>query len=145
MRRVAGSLLLLAIVSPFHAGHAQDKMISPLKKAFQEAREQHNIDLVLPVLQKAKLYIVGARDGAGKDVAERYFLTPSPNRERFCVTVSESLDNLKSISWPKFEVTGAQLLKELPPAVEIVVIYQDGGDYLPREHLEWYRQVLKQP
>jgi fimbrial chaperone protein len=112
---------------------------SALKLAFQKSRAEKNIDIVLPVFLKARLFIVTGGQAATKD----YFLVPSPNKERFCVTVSENVDNLKNIEWPKVEATGEQLIKSLPPGVEIVVVYKDGGDYITREHLQWYRSLIR--
>ncbi|KAF0813534.1 hypothetical protein IGB42_01885 [Andreprevotia sp. IGB-42] len=111
---------------------------SALKAAFVQSRAQGNIDLVLPVLLAAKLYIVTA----GAETGDDYFLVKSPNKERFCVTVAEQLESLQQISWPKIPVSGAELLKRLPAGIEIVVTYPDGGDYLTREQLQWYRDQI---
>jgi len=129
---------LLASIALFWGSHsvADD---SPLKAAFQQSRAQRNIDLVLPVFLKSRLFIVTG----GKTASQDYFLVSSPNKDRFCVTVSENVDNLQKINWPKVEVTGEQLIKSLPAGIEIVVVYKDGGDYVTREHLQWYRSLLK--
>ncbi|MEZ8827059.1 hypothetical protein AB6E04_22180 [Vibrio amylolyticus] len=110
-----------------------------LKKAFESVREHNNIDLVLPVLLKANLHVIVAETEPGKF---DYIYTSSPNPERYCVTVSENEEVLESIKWPKRKLTGLQLLQELHENIEIVVIYEDGGDYITQEHLEWYRQQL---
>ena len=113
--------------------------MSSLKDAFARARDAQNIDLVLPVLRKAELYVVVADDpDSGKQL---FFLTPSPKPDRMAVTVSESLDALQKVSWPKRRMTGAQLLSELQPGQEIVIVYPDGGDYVTREQLEWFKQL----
>ena len=87
--------------------------MTPLKDAFELARLAGNIDLVLPAFRKAELYVIVRPDPVdpGKQV---FFLVPSP-KGRQSVTVSESLDTLQSVSWPKRRMTGAQLLAELPP------------------------------
>jgi hypothetical protein len=66
-------------------------------------------------------------------------MVPSPKEGRMAVTAAESLEALKKVSWPKRRMTGAQLLAELKPGVEIVIAYPDGADYLTREHLEWLK------
>ena len=33
------------------------------------------------------------------------------------------------------------VLAPLPPGIEIVVVYAEGGDYITREQLDWYRKV----
>lgn len=128
-------LTMFAVVGVAHA----DPNVSALKLAFQQARVEKNIDLVLPAFLKAHFYIVTGGQVGTND----YFLVRSPNKERFCVTVSENIENLSNISWPKIEVSGEKLIKELPPGIEIVIVYKDGGDYISREHLQWYRTPLK--
>jgi fimbrial chaperone protein len=119
-------------------GMAQES-ITPLKEAFQKAREQRNIDLVLPVLLKSELYVIVAETEPGKF---DYFYTKPPEPDRFCVTVAESEQTLASIKWPKRKISDRQLIEELPDAIEIIVTYKDGGDYISREHLQWYRKQL---
>lgn len=109
-----------------------------LKAAFASSRESGNIDVVLPVLRASHLVvIVGELKPAGEH--PEFFLTPSPQRDRMCVTVSESESHLADVQWPKQPISGASLLSILPPAIEIVVVYADGGDYLTREQLAWFR------
>ena len=31
--------------------------------------------------------------------------------------------------------------RALPPGIEIVVVYGEGGDYITREQLDWYRKT----
>ena len=136
MRKLLRSLF--AMFAFFGTTHA-DPNISPLKLAFQQSRAEKNIDLVLPIFLKSRLYIVTG----GQTNTNDYFLVSSPNKDRLCVTVSESVDNLNNISWPKIEVSGEKLIKELPAGIEIVIVYKDGGDYITREQLQWYRSILK--
>ncbi|WP_434999792.1 hypothetical protein ACRZ5S_18205 [Vibrio scophthalmi] len=117
---------------------AQEVTIS-LKEAFESVREHNNIDLVLPVLLEADLYVIVAETEPGR---LDYFYTKSPNPERYCVTVAENEEVLASIKWPKRKMTGLQLLQELHENIEIIVIYKDGGDYITQEHLKWYRKQL---
>ena len=114
--------------------------VSPLQIAFQQARAQRNIDLVLPTLKATTLYVVvGSETKEGQ--RPEWFLTPSPTKGRFCVTASEIEAALAKIKWPKLRVSGAQLLETLPVGIEIVIVYGNGGDYITREQLAWYRQV----
>ena len=113
--------------------------MSPLKLAFQQSRAERNIDLVLPVLRTSTLYVVVGSERQS-DREPEWFLTKSPTEGRYCVTVSESEPNLESIRWPKVKVSGGKLLAALPPGIEIVIVYADGGDYISREQLAWYRQ-----
>jgi fimbrial chaperone protein len=115
------------------------KTDSPLKTAFQQSRKQQNIELILPAFLDANLFVVcGSAAIPGKPL--EYFL-PSPQENRFCVTVSERIENLSNIAWPKEPITGHQLLKTIQPGWEIVIVYADGGDYISQEHLEWYRKM----
>jgi len=114
--------------------------VSPLKLAFQQSRAKRNIDLVLPVLRTTTLYVaVGSEPKQGRK-PER-FVTESPTRGRFCVTASETEAALAKIPWPKLKISGAELLEALPPAIEVIIVYPDGGDYINREQLDWYRQA----
>ena len=136
MRSVTIGLAFLVILTA--SADEMKTAPSPLKAAFQQSREQRNIDLVLPVLKSATLYVVvGSTTQAAK--THDYFLTQSPTLGRLCVTVSETEAALAKIFWPKRKLTGERLLAELPPGIEIIVVYPDGGDYVTREQLAWYR------
>ncbi len=133
------SLLLALLFAASAAVGAEEPKVSPLKLAFQQARAQRNIDLVLPVLKAATLYVVvGSEPQPGRK--PEWFLTESPTKGRFCVTVSESEESLAKIRWPKVKLSGEQLLAVLQPGIEIVIVYADGGDYINREQLAWYRE-----
>ena len=110
-----------------------------LKLAFQQSRAEKNIDIVLPVFLKSRLYIVTH----SSDKANDYYLVASPDKSRMCVTVAEDVESLQKIKFPKVEITGEQLIKSLSPEIEIVIVYKDGGDYIPREQLQWYRGNLR--
>jgi len=113
---------------------------SPLKLAFEQSRTNRDIDLVLPVLKAATLYVVvGSQTQPGRK--PEWFITPSPTKGRTCITVSENEATLAGIKWPKTKLTGAELLDLLPREMEIVILYGDGGDYINREQLEWYRRA----
>ena len=113
--------------------------MTPLKNAFENARFAGTLEYMLPEFRKTQLYVIVQPDPA--DPAKQVFLlSPSPKADRQAVTVAESLDTFKNVSWPKRKITGAQLMDELKPDVEIVIAYADGGDYLTREQLEWLRR-----
>lgn len=113
-------------------------MTSPLKAAFAESRAQKNIDLVLPVWKTTPLYVVVAETRpAGKK--PDFFLAAAPTPERKAITVSDKLENLAKITWPKQMLTGAEILEHLAPDFEVIVVHDDGGDYLTREQLAWFR------
>lgn len=133
------SLILAFLFSVSSFAHGADIEVSPLKLAFQQARAEGNIDLVLPVLRSANLYVVvGSEPQPGEE--PEWFLTKSRTEGRFCVTVSESEAALAGVRWPKARLSGAELLEALPPGIEIIIVYPDGGDSLSREQLDWYRQ-----
>ena len=116
--------------------------MTPLKQAFENSRMEDNIDVILPILLGAKLFVVGKVNRQETD--SEFLLTKSPKPERFCVTVSESSDNFESIqdNMDVIQMTGEVLLKKLNPAYEIVIVYNDGGDYLTQEQLAWFRQSI---
>jgi hypothetical protein len=131
--------LISILIFTFAGATMAQETITPLKEAFQNSREQKNIALVLPALLKSDLYVITAEVEPGKF---DYFYTKSPKPDRYCVTVAEDESTLSSVKWPKRKMTGLQLLTELPEAIEIVVTYKDGGDYITREQLQWYRKQL---
>ena len=113
---------------------------TPLKRAFAAARAENNIDLVLPALKAAALYVVVGSEPQRSRRPE-WFLTKSPTEGRSCVTAAESETALATIRWPKVKLSGAELLQVLPAGIEIIILYAGAGaDYLSREQLDWYRQ-----
>lgn len=113
--------------------------MSLLKKAFEKVREEGNIDIVLPVLLDSELHVIVAETEPNEF---SYFYTRSPQPDRFCVTVAEEESTLSEVKWPKLKTSGKELLQNLPEGIEIIITYKDGGDYITREHLEWYRQQM---
>lgn len=113
--------------------------MTSLKKAFEKVRELGNIDILLPVFLESELYVIVAETGPDEF---SYFYTGSPQPDRFCVTVAEDELTLSKVKWPKLKTSGKELLQKLPEGVEIIITYSDGGDYITREHLEWYRQQM---
>jgi fimbrial chaperone protein len=112
--------------------------ISPLKQAFARARSCGNIDEILQVLLSAKLFAVCKRVLALSSPV--FYVQRSPNPERWCVTVAETADALSSIADAELvEYTGQELLQSIDKSHEIVVVYDDGGDYLTREQLDFFR------
>ena len=95
--------------------------------------------LVFPAFLQSKLYVVMV--GVSSDKYE-FFLSKSPNPENHCITVSEDIDLLSSVPWPKQLMTGRELLMQLPKNIEIVITYSDGGDYITKNHLNWLRENL---
>lgn len=109
------------------------------RAAFERARQAQNIDLVLPVLRAAQLYVI-VRPDPKNPRKQALYLVPSP-KGRPSVTVSESLETLQNVPWPKRRITGRQLMAELQPGQEIVIAYPDGGDHVTREQLEWFKHL----
>ncbi|WP_454775169.1 hypothetical protein [Janthinobacterium tructae] len=113
-------------------------VLTPLKSAFQQSRTENNIELILPELLAAQLHVVIGGQSEQIDL----ILVPSPNPERQCVTVAEEPAFLAGIAFPKLPVTGAQLVASIPPEIEIVILHGDGANYLTREQLAWFRDML---
>lgn len=113
---------------------------TPLKNAFRKARETKIIDHVLPVLQGSKIFVVGETIGDNID----FIAVPSRKPQRFCVTISEKKEWLEGIKYPKQQTTGLALLDEIPNGLELVIMYDDGMDYLTAEHLDWFQRLKTQ-
>jgi hypothetical protein len=112
---------------------------SPLKTAFSQWRAGSDIKLMASVFRKVELFVAGNKTPLDKEPV--FYLTRSKNPERVCVTVSEStakLGQLPNVSL--IRMTGSTLLKRLGPLQEVIIVYDDGGDYLTAEQLAWMRQ-----
>ncbi len=116
---------------------------SPLKRAFARARATGNIEDILPELLRAQLFVVCKRVPAGASPA--FFIQHSPKPERWCVTVADSTEALRGLQDVDLvPCVGEALIAAMNRAHEIVVAYPDGGDYLTREQLDYFRS-LSQP
>jgi fimbrial chaperone protein len=112
---------------------------SPLKSAFAQARAASNIDLITPVFLGASLFVVGK--AIPGEATPAFYLTKSRDPRRLCVTVSESaqwLSSLKDVTLIGF--TGRDLLNSIAAEQEVIVVYDQGGDYLSAEQLAWMRE-----
>jgi hypothetical protein len=113
--------------------------LSPLKIAFSEARATSNIDLVAPVFIASRLFVIGKTTPLDRDPV--FYLTKSRNLGRFCVTVSESSDRFRGLSEiTLIKISGSELLKRMSSKQELIIVYEDGGDFLSAEQLNWIRQ-----
>jgi fimbrial chaperone protein len=140
----------MQLVVPFAAGGSlyvtariEDKLKDLLGQvgivAFEVARLAGNIELLLPALRAAQLYVVAGSPGAPDDMNDLFY-TPSPKKDgRMCITVAEREETLARIRWPKRRISGEAILQRLPAAIEVLIVQPDGGDFLSREHLQWLR------
>src|SRR5262245_39020860 len=114
--------------------------VTALKKAFELARTHQNIDLVIDPFLTAELLVV-AKEFPGTSKPQ-FYAQPSPTADRICVTAAESADLLAGISdVVLIRTTGRELLDALEPFLELMVIYENGGEYLSREQLDWLREL----
>jgi hypothetical protein len=115
--------------------------VTALKKAFELARAEGNIDVVVDPLLAADLYVVGKEfpDSA----KPQFYAVPSPAPNRICVTASESSEALAGLpDVVLMQMTGRELLDSLEPFLELMIVYDNGGgEYLSREHLDWFREL----
>lgn len=134
-------LVVLVLLTSSFAVVGEEKAASrsTLKAAFERARQAQNIDLVLPALRAAQLYVIVRLDPNDPKKQALYLVTSPKGRPS--VTVSESLETLQKVPWPKRRITGSQLMAELQPGQEIVIAYPDGGDHVTREQLEWFKHL----
>jgi len=116
--------------------------VTALKKAFELARLNNNIEIVFDVFLNANLFVVGKNIPFHDDPVLYVKLSPIP--KRLCVTASESTDIFEGMyDIDIIEITGRNLLNRMVKSHEIVIIYRDGGDYLTTEHLDWLRNRYK--
>jgi len=114
---------------------------SQLKNAFRLARSHGDIEVIFEPFAKAVLYAVAREIGGGAPPA--YFAQPAPAGKGHCITVAEGRERLAAIpDVVLLQTTGRKLLEELEPALGILVVYDQGGDYLSREQLDWFRANL---
>jgi hypothetical protein len=75
----------------------------------------------------------------------QFYAVPSPAPNRICVTASESSEALAGLpDVVLMKMTGRELLDSLEPFLEFMIVYENGGgEYLSREHLDWFRELRK--
>jgi hypothetical protein len=114
--------------------------ITALQKAFELARTHQDIDLVIDPFLAAELFVVAKEF---PDTSKpQFYAQPSPAPDRICVTAAESRDLLAGIhDVVLIRMTGRELLDALEPFLELIVIYESGGEYLSREQLNWLREL----
>jgi hypothetical protein len=115
--------------------------VTALKKAFELARRHDNIDIIIDPLLASELFVV-AKEFAGAS-RPQFYAQPSPQSpNRICVTAAESRDALAGIAnVVLMKMTGRELLEALEPFLELMVVYETGGEYLSREQLDWLRDL----
>src|SRR2546430_15812935 len=117
-------------------------MMTALKKAFERSRAHQNIDLVIDPFLAAELFVV-AKEFPGTSKPQ-FYAQPSPVPNRICVTAAESSDLLAGITdVVLMKMTGRELLDALEPVLEVLIVYDKGGEYLSREQLDWLRELRK--
>ncbi len=108
--------------------------------AFESARSEGNIDLILPALLKSELLVMGLRLSPSELT---FLVSQSPDSDRLCVTVTENEDLFKDMEGVEvMKMNGGELLRKIGAQYEIVITYPDGSDYLTKEHILWYFQSL---
>lgn len=113
---------------------------SPLRIAFANARKSGNIEDIFPEFIKAKLLVVCKRVPTSDRPV--FFAQRSPNPSRWCITAAESANELANVHDVELvEFTGRSLLAGISDSQEIVIVYQDGGDYLTLEQLRYFRSL----
>ncbi len=112
--------------------------MSQMKKAFEEARNKKNIGLILPEFLSSVFYAVGLDDDNSFDFA----LTKSPDQKEMCVTISDNPELVSFERWSVKEVGGRELLKSIPQNAGILLTYNFGGDYITRNQIDWFLEVL---
>ena len=110
-----------------------------LKESFEKSREEENVAISLTKFWNANIHVVTKQVGPDK---YDYYYTSSPKPGRRCVTVSENLENLKSINSTKQAMQGNQLIRSIEDDVEIVIVYDKGGDYISHEQLKWIKEQV---
>lgn len=115
--------------------------MSELQSAIKQSIAECNIDLMLPKLLEAKFFMVCFRESEEAD-PEIFFL-PSQNPDQICITVSEDHALLEGIEEdnPQIvlaEISGDDLLGIVADAHEIMVVFDDGGYCIPRDHIDWW-------
>ena len=116
-----------------------------LKKAFENARAEKDITRALLEFWNAELYVIVEKIESDDRIF--FLFTSSPNKERWCITVSEKEEWLNSGRYMKQKSEGNRLIRALEHGdeeIEIVILYGDGGDYITKEHLKSLRSLIKE-
>lgn len=114
--------------------------ITPLRHAFELAREANDMSGVLPVfLRTDPIWVAAAQEGDRLDL----FITPSPIPDRYCVTIAERREFLDRIPAHLVHATDvATLLARMIGRWDVVILYAGGGDVLHAEYVPDLREML---
>lgn len=111
-------------------------MSTPVQAAFQASRKHRDIGYIFPVFVRTSFFVLGAPGPADRIEP---LLGPSPRPNRLCVTGSESEAALARAGvHPLMRMTGREILKAYGARYDVVVVYDDGGDLLTIEQMQWF-------
>ncbi|WOH37651.1 hypothetical protein RI844_20190 [Thalassotalea fonticola] len=111
-----------------------------LKESFAKARLENNIGLALIEFWNTPLYIITTKNLNGEDC---YAAKVAQGKEYKCVTVSENIEQLKFNDYSVRHLTGAQIIQDIGRKYEVLIAYDDGGDYLTKNHLSWFLDIME--
>ena len=130
-------LVIRCMISKSKTGSSFDwlKTKSKLKPAFLRSREENNIAIALTEFWNADVYIV-LKNG-------NFWVAESEKTGKPCVTVTEAPSWVSGIDAETMYIKGNQVINAIDKGVEIIVVYETGGDYLTEEHVEWIKSQVK--
>ncbi|MCG6202779.1 hypothetical protein [Psychromonas antarctica] len=112
----------------------------PIKRTFEKSRAENKIIMVLPEFVTTLFYAVSiSSEGQGVD---DLVLTKSFDNAEMCVTISP---NLNLVEFPEFNVLtirGRDILKIIPENSGVIVVYENGADYLTSKQVALFKQVI---
>lgn len=114
--------------------------IYPIKSLFQKARDADEIMLVLPEFITTLFHVISVP--IPQEDKEEYVLTKSHDEKEWCLTISPNESLVKLPNYAVVSLRGRELLKSIHQNAGVLIIYEDGGDYLTTEHVNLFKQII---
>jgi len=112
----------------------------PIKSEFQKSRAVNKITMVLPEFITTLFHVIAIPSSLqGK---EDFVLTKSSDTKEMCVTVSPNVNLVKFPNFNVVSIRGRELLKLIPQNSGVLIVYEDGADYLTAEHVNLFKQII---
>lgn len=114
---------------------------STIRPAYALSRQTDTMDPVRKAFLAAELYVVVKVEPPDNKPA--FHAAPSPKKGEMCITVAEDALDLYFIKNVELrKLSGRALLDVMPPAMGVMVMYDQGADYLTRDNLDWFRSTV---
>lgn len=112
--------------------------MTPFQQAYADARESGDLSRIVDLFMSSQFFVVAGMDAEMETPVLALSRSPDPNR--LAVTAAEDPEHLSDIpDVVLIERAGRALLDEMRDGDDLVIIYEDGGELLSADILDWLR------